>query len=351
MLNEYSTWMDVLRFAGSRGDRDWVYIITGRPGPTGKTFLCQKLKQNGYNAFEISEVAAGVLDYKDNKNHYKVDYVNKQLLIVLNKKRIEHTIFVKTPCFETKASADKFIDDMSYILETYGVIYCADVLEYCGENVVPEHDKYGWTSLADWHTYHDYSIENDNKQYKVRMRRPVPISEEKQIKEFAYMDVASLYPKTFSVLPLSQQKLKPKIKDVLFNEPATIVFWTDGTKTIVKTQDGEEFDPEKGLAMAISKKALGNSREYYHTFLHWLKKYEKESALADVLVKRFGESTIGLFTGGEEQAFEQMKTTIKSYNKKSAVQKAYDLAVNFRDTSEVVSINEIIGYLGEALED
>lgn len=67
----------------------------------------------------------------------------------------------------------------------------------------------------------------------------------------------------------------PAIKNVIFNEPATIVFWEDGTKTVVKAQD-ERFDPEKGLAMAISKKALGNKRDYYHTFLHWFKKYMKD---------------------------------------------------------------------------
>ena len=43
-----------------------------------------------------------------------------------------------------------------------------------------------------------------------------------------------------------------KIKDVIFNDPATIVFWEDGGKTVVQCQNGEEFDPEKGLAMAIS---------------------------------------------------------------------------------------------------
>lgn len=69
----------------------------------------------------------------------------------------------------------------------------------------------------------------------------------------------------------------PEIKDVIFNDPATIVFWKDGTKTVVKCQNGEGYDPEKGLAMAISKKTLGNERDYYHTFLKWLKKYEKEN--------------------------------------------------------------------------
>lgn len=43
---------------------------------------------------------------------------------------------------------------------------------------------------------------------------------------------------------------------VIFNDPATIVFWNDGTKTVVKCQD-EPFDSEKGLAMAITKKTMG----------------------------------------------------------------------------------------------
>ena len=54
----------------------------------------------------------------------------------------------------------------------------------------------------------------------------------------------------------------PEIKNVIFNDPATIVFWEDGTKTVVKCQDGDEFDPEKGLAMAIVKKAYGNKGNY-----------------------------------------------------------------------------------------
>lgn len=56
------------------------------------------------------------------------------------------------------------------------------------------------------------------------------------------------------------------IEKVIFNGPATIVMWMDGTKTIVKCQDGDEFDPEKGLAMAISKKAFGNKGNYCDVF-------------------------------------------------------------------------------------
>ena len=62
------------------------------------------------------------------------------------------------------------------------------------------------------------------------------------------------------------------IENVIFNDPATIVFWKDGTKTVVHAQNGEPYDKEKGLAMAISKKAFGNKRDYYNTFKRWLRK-------------------------------------------------------------------------------
>lgn len=61
----------------------------------------------------------------------------------------------------------------------------------------------------------------------------------------------------------------PKIERVIFNDPATIVIWKDGTKTVVKCQPGETYDEEKGLALAISKKALGNQGNYNNV----LKKY------------------------------------------------------------------------------
>lgn len=60
------------------------------------------------------------------------------------------------------------------------------------------------------------------------------------------------------------------IKKVIFNVPATIILWEDGTKTVVKCGDYDIFDPEKGLAMAIAKKALGNKYHYYDVFNEWI---------------------------------------------------------------------------------
>ena len=68
----------------------------------------------------------------------------------------------------------------------------------------------------------------------------------------------------------------PEIKNVIFNDPATIVFWDDGTKTVVKCQPGDSFDPEKGLAMAITKKAYGNKGSYCNQLKKWLHKSKKQ---------------------------------------------------------------------------
>ena len=51
---------------------------------------------------------------------------------------------------------------------------------------------------------------------------------------------------------------------VIVSGPATILFWSDGTKTVVKCRDNEVMDLEKGIALAMAKKALGNKGNYYN---------------------------------------------------------------------------------------
>ena len=67
-----------------------------------------------------------------------------------------------------------------------------------------------------------------------------------------------------------KQKL-PDIRNVIFNPPATIVYWADGTKTVVKCMSKDAFSKEHGLAMAICKKAFGNEYEFHKVFDQWLK--------------------------------------------------------------------------------
>lgn len=78
----------------------------------------------------------------------------------------------------------------------------------------------------------------------------------------------------FGVTSMYRQQMMFEIKKVIFNNPATIVFWADGTKTVVKAEN-EDFDPEKGLAMAIAKKALGNKGSYFNKIKRWTNDYNE----------------------------------------------------------------------------
>lgn len=66
------------------------------------------------------------------------------------------------------------------------------------------------------------------------------------------------------------------IKRVIFNPPATIVHWSDGSKTVVKCNVNDIFDPEKGLAMAIAKRCTGNTSAYYAEIRHWVTECGKD---------------------------------------------------------------------------
>lgn len=142
----------------------------------------------------------------------------------------------------------------------------------------------------------------------------------------------------------------PEIDNVIFNDPATIIFWKDGTKTVVKSQEGETYDPEKGLAMAISKKALGNKREYYNVFKKWLKKYNPSSR---TLVLNVGDAAKG-FADGIKRASEgarSLAATLRENaareNKRNAIQALKKARYNTRATKEVLKLamEEAIRYL------
>lgn len=74
-------------------------------------------------------------------------------------------------------------------------------------------------------------------------------------------------PRTKSVGPFA-------IKNVYFNDPVTVVIWADGTKTIVRCQDGDTYSKETGLAMCFAKKALGNKGGFNDVFHKWIPEEE-----------------------------------------------------------------------------
>ena len=66
----------------------------------------------------------------------------------------------------------------------------------------------------------------------------------------AGLALAELMEGTVSTSPM------PEVRQVIFNPPATIVHWSDGTKTVARCNEQDTFSEEVGLAMACAKKLL-----------------------------------------------------------------------------------------------
>lgn len=91
--------------------------------------------------------------------------------------------------------------------------------------------------------------------------------------EVNYVPYSDIYNRIASNTQTPKQKAMNSITKVIFNDPVTIVIWSDGTKTVVKCDERDEFDPEKGLAMAICKKHFGGGF-YNDIFKKWIPKEE-----------------------------------------------------------------------------
>jgi hypothetical protein len=59
------------------------------------------------------------------------------------------------------------------------------------------------------------------------------------------------------------------IKDVIYSNPATIVMWSDGTKTVSKVHGEDDYNPEVGLVLCVLKKLQGSThiRDLLHTWV------------------------------------------------------------------------------------
>ena len=117
----------------------------------------------------------------------------------------------------------------------------------------------------------------DTVEITLRVPRHVGLSEnnypcsltgadvKKIIRDHKLTTLAFEDPKAF-MEPFMVGAVKPK--KVIFNNPATIVLWNDGTKTVVTRQKGDRYNKEEGLALCYMKKALGNSSRVFNDALH-----------------------------------------------------------------------------------
>lgn len=73
--------------------------------------------------------------------------------------------------------------------------------------------------------------------------------------------------------PVGCARPKDGLNKVIFNEDAgvTVALWCDGSKTIVRCQQGDVFDKEKAVALCYMKKVLGNRGSFNETLKKWVK--------------------------------------------------------------------------------
>lgn len=109
------------------------------------------------------------------------------------------------------------------------------------------------------------------------------------------------------------------IKDVIFAPPATIVYWSDGSKTVVKCSEKDVFDPEKGLAMAIAKRCGGNKGNYYKEIQNWVEKSGKKYPGKPAAGKAVDLDVLKKYSSEANKDFEKFLSAAKSNNQSGAL--------------------------------
>ena len=109
------------------------------------------------------------------------------------------------------------------------------------------------------------------------------------------------------------------IKNVIFAPPATIVYWSDGTKTVVKCSEKDIFDPEKGLAMAIAKRCGGNKGSYYKEIQNWVEKSGKKYPGKSAAGKAVDLDVLKKYSSEANKDFEKFLSAAQSNNQSGAL--------------------------------
>lgn len=62
--------------------------------------------------------------------------------------------------------------------------------------------------------------------------------------------------RVFNSIKLEERSI---IKKIILNGPATIFFWSDGTKTVVKCMESDQYDIYAAFCIALTKKLVGSN--------------------------------------------------------------------------------------------
>lgn len=102
----------------------------------------------------------------------------------------------------------------------------------------------------------------------------LPVESPGRPRYFSYSDIEHALEDVFDKVIFDKYNFPGEyliFNKVIYNGPATIILWDDGTKTVVKCKEGDPYSHEAGFALAVLKRLTGND------FHKYLRKVTKES--------------------------------------------------------------------------
>lgn len=97
---------------------------------------------------------------------------------------------------------------------------------------------------------------------------------------------------------------KPEPKKIIHSGPCTIVFWEDNTKTVVRLEDGKEYDEYAAFTAALAKKVYGSNSQVH--------KILEKKTKRDLMERIKNAKTVDLFPDiPEEKKKEHREAAVK----------------------------------------
>lgn len=99
----------------------------------------------------------------------------------------------------------------------------------------------------------------------------------------------------------------PAPKRVIINDPATVVFFSDDTKTVTKAKDGDEYDPLFGI-MACALRKVGKNRvriDAWEPVIDFLSSYLADAKECRVIADMLNTTADALELDGVMDAMEE----------------------------------------------
>ena len=74
---------------------------------------------------------------------------------------------------------------------------------------------------------------------------------------------SSLFSNDIKFVSTGSWNIVPKVKKIIHSGPCTIVFWEDNTKTVVRLEEGKEYDEYAAFTAALAKKCYGSNSKVH----------------------------------------------------------------------------------------